>query len=89
MDSQFIYCSRCDGVDNDCDGLVDNGLGQLNCTTGSVCWNGECIIALNATVPLQIWPKGAPMWFYDDSGQDMDKISPQWRTGYVLLSKYN
>ncbi len=43
LQCQQLYQSKsevCNGLDDDCDGVVDNG---ATCGGGDVCWNGECV----------------------------------------------
>lgn len=76
--------SSCDGKDNDCDGLIDNGPGQLNCPIGQGCRAGRCQIIANLTTPVTIWPGNSSGWSYYDKGDNLDSINPLWRTGYTF-----
>lgn len=74
--------SSCDGKDNNCDGMIDNGKAQLNCQLGTTCFQGMCTTVLNATSPVQIWPRNATDWSFSDRTSSLDDSIPTWRTGY-------
>lgn len=83
----FCHLSSCDNKDNDCDGLIDNGNGQLNCPDSTVCYLGKCLPAINATTPTNVWPRNSSGWYYFDKPQNLDVINPLWRNGYFVSWK--
>ncbi|GJP57556.1 hypothetical protein CLOP_g17740 [Closterium sp. NIES-67] len=73
----------CNGVDDNCDGLVDNSPSlsapQLDCANGSVCFKGQCLPVGPLTVPLTTIAKGASGWLYYDKGY-LPQSYPTWST---------
>lgn len=53
----------------------------MDCTNGSTCYQGKCTPLVNATIPVQIWGRGASGWYYNDSGEDLNLTVPTWATG--------
>eukprot|EP00271_Cylindrocystis_brebissonii_P014265 TRINITY_DN35570_c0_g1_i1.p1 TRINITY_DN35570_c0_g1~~TRINITY_DN35570_c0_g1_i1.p1 ORF type:complete len:1629 (-),score=236.92 TRINITY_DN35570_c0_g1_i1:1352-6238(-) len=74
----------CDGLDNNCDGMIDNGPPGLNCAVGSVCFLGKCTPITNATTLTQVWPRNTTGWAYWDMGGDMNALNPTWKVGSNL-----
>lgn len=62
--------------------MVDNGKDILNCGSGNVCYQGKCVSALNATTPVQVWPRSAQDWSYYDRTTSVEVTTPTWKTGF-------
>lgn len=81
----FVNCDAppvrqeiCNGIDDDCDGLVDNGPGQLDCPAGTACFSGQCQPVGPLTAPEQVWGPQTGPWQYLDSGASLDNYT-SWK----------
>lgn len=70
----------CNNIDDDCDGLIDNGPVGLNCPVNQTCSMGQCLPTTNATTVAPIFPVNSTNWYYYDKAATVD---PTWLTGNV------
>ncbi|CAI7826471.1 unnamed protein product [Closterium sp. NIES-53] len=78
----------CNGVDDNCDGLIDNGPGRLNCALGTVCYQGKCVPQGPLTVPSPVFPSKASGWRFHDKGSNMNSVSASWTKGDIVGSMW-
>ncbi|GJP57087.1 hypothetical protein CLOM_g16125, partial [Closterium sp. NIES-68] len=78
----------CNGADDNCDGLVDNGPGRLNCPAGTVCYSGKCMAQGPLTVPSPVFPTGATKWLYYGKGGNMNSVSSDWTKGDIVSGQW-
>ena len=72
-------CS-CNGIDDNCDGMIDNGLAQLDCPFGTVCYNGQCERVQPLTTTETLIPRRADSWQYFGVGYVPNSF-PNWTVG--------
>ena len=67
----------CNGIDDNCDGMIDNGLAQLDCPNGTVCWSGTCQPVQPLTKPQVLLPRSSPSWYFYGQGH-LGETFPLW-----------
>ncbi|GJP29908.1 hypothetical protein CLOM_g20367 [Closterium sp. NIES-68] len=76
----------CNGLDDDCDGLVDNAVGASPCGEGAACFNGSCrsvVLHVGASVVVK---GGEGDWLFADQGTNLGSSYPNWKTNAGLPS---
>eukprot|EP00850_Spirogloea_muscicola_P021960 SM000269S09915 [mRNA] locus=s269:76387:85016:- [translate_table: standard] len=86
FDMRISAIKHCDGIDNDCDGYVDNGPGNLNCGAGQGCFAGKCQPIADYVRAIPVVPAGSAGWSYYDLGGDATAAFPQWKVGQGIAS---
>ncbi|CAI7916643.1 unnamed protein product [Closterium sp. NIES-54] len=69
----------CNGLDDDCDGLVDNRVGSSACPEGAACFNGSCRAVVSHVGSSVLVKGGEADWLFADGGTNVASLYPSWK----------